>query len=71
MKHEIDWESIPENEFESYKKRLEIVELILDGSIDSETKKRLRRGEHTHGSQLCKPISGEGAPRVIVLSSPA
>ncbi len=43
MKHEIDWESIPEKEFESYKKRLEIVELILDGSIDSETKKRLRQ----------------------------
>ncbi|RLB79659.1 MAG: hypothetical protein DRH17_13455 [Deltaproteobacteria bacterium] len=42
MKREIDWDAIPETEYEAYKKRLEIVELILDGSIDTETKKRLR-----------------------------
>ena len=41
MKHQIDWEAIPEKEYEAYTKRLAIVETILDGSIDSETKKRL------------------------------
>ena len=35
MKHEIDWEAIPEKEYQAYTKRLEIVELILDYSIDS------------------------------------
>ena len=35
----IDWEEIPDDEFERYKKRLEIVELLLDESIDSITKK--------------------------------
>ncbi|MEE8403441.1 MAG: Mu transposase C-terminal domain-containing protein [Candidatus Hydrothermarchaeaceae archaeon] len=43
MKREIDWEEIPEAEYEAYKKRLEIVELILDGSIDTETTERLRQ----------------------------
>jgi len=43
MKREIDWEAIPEAEYEAYKKRLEIVEFILDGSIDTETKKRHRQ----------------------------
>ncbi len=42
MKAEIDWEAIPEAEYEAYKKRLEITELILDGTIDAETKKRHR-----------------------------
>ena len=39
MNVEIDWEEIPEEEFEMYKKRLEIVELCLDDNIDSVTKK--------------------------------
>jgi len=39
----IDWEQIPDAEYERYLKRLEIVELILDGSIDPLTKKKLRR----------------------------
>ena len=39
MNVEIDWEEIPEDEFEMYKKRLEIVELCLDDNIDSVTKK--------------------------------
>ena len=43
MKREIDWEEIPEAKYEAYKKRLEIVELILDGSIDTETTERLRQ----------------------------
>ena len=43
MKHEIDWEVIPEKEYQAYTRRLEIVELILDESIDAETKKRLRQ----------------------------
>ena len=43
MRRHIDWEAIPEKEYEAYTKRLEIVETILDGSIDTETKKRLRQ----------------------------
>lgn len=43
MNKEIDWNAIPEAEYEAYAKRLEIVELILDGSIDTETKKKLRQ----------------------------
>lgn len=35
----IDWEEIPDDEFERYKKRLAVVELFLDESIDSITKK--------------------------------
>ncbi len=42
MKGKIDWEAIPETEYEAYKKRLEIVELILDGYVDSETKRKHR-----------------------------
>lgn len=40
MSGEIDWEAIPEREYQLYIKRLEIVELILDGGIDPDTKKR-------------------------------
>jgi len=43
MKNEIDWEAIPEKEYQAYLKRLEIVELILDASIDPETKRRQRQ----------------------------
>ena len=43
MRGEIDWEAIPEAEYEAYKRRLEIVELILDAEVDSETTKRLRQ----------------------------
>ena len=39
MNVQIDWEDIPEQEFEMYKKRLEIVELCLDDNVDSVTKK--------------------------------
>jgi hypothetical protein len=35
----IDWEEIPDDEFEKYKRRIEIVELLLDDSIDRITKK--------------------------------
>ena len=39
MSGEIDWEAIPEREYQRYLRRLEIVELILDGSVDPDTKK--------------------------------
>jgi len=42
MRGEIDWEAIPETEYEAYKKRLEIVELILDAYVDSEIKRKHR-----------------------------
>lgn len=42
MKNNIDWEMIPEKEYEAYKRRIEIVELILDDSIDAIEKKRLK-----------------------------
>jgi putative transposase len=38
----IDWEHLSEQEYESYTKRLEIVELLLDAGIDGQTKKSLR-----------------------------
>jgi transposase InsO family protein len=38
----IDWEQIPPAAYEAYRKRLEIVELILDDSIDPNSKRRLR-----------------------------
>jgi putative transposase len=42
MSPTIDWEQMPEQEYESYKKRLRIVELLLDADIDGQTKKSLR-----------------------------
>ncbi|RLB88961.1 MAG: hypothetical protein DRH10_06770 [Deltaproteobacteria bacterium] len=42
MKNNLDWEAIPEKEYEAYKKRVEIVEIILDDSIDTIEKKRLK-----------------------------
>ncbi len=42
MSGEIDWTAIPEKEFQAYMRRVEIVELIFDGSIDPQTKKRQR-----------------------------
>ena len=42
MNEQIDWEAIPESEYQAYIRRLQIVELILQESIDTETKKRLR-----------------------------
>ena len=42
MKNNIDWEAIPEKEYEAYKRRVEIVEIILDESIDMVEKKRLK-----------------------------
>ncbi len=38
----IDWQDIPQPAWEAYGKRLEIVELILDDTIDDSTKKKLR-----------------------------
>ena len=38
----IDWQQIPQPAWEAYCRRLEIVELILDDSIDLPTKKKLR-----------------------------
>ena len=43
MRGEIDWEAIPETEYQAYTRRLEIVELILDPGISAETKKRCRQ----------------------------
>jgi transposase InsO family protein len=43
MSQQIDWEAIPETEYQAYTRRLEIVELILDGNVDAETKKRRRQ----------------------------
>ena len=42
MRKEIDWEAIPEGEYEAYKRRLEVVELILEADIDTETTRRAR-----------------------------
>jgi len=38
----IDWNEIPPEAFAAYQKRLQIVELILDDSIDALTKRKLR-----------------------------
>ena len=38
----IDWEQIPPEAYAAYLKRLEIVELILDDSIDAPSKRKLR-----------------------------
>lgn len=38
----LDWNEIPPEAFAAYQKRLQIVELILDDSIDAPTKRRLR-----------------------------
>jgi len=42
MSTSLDWDQIPEAQFERYLKRLEIVELILDPSIEAASKKKLR-----------------------------
>ena len=42
MSGEIDWEMVPEGEYQAYLRRLEIVEVIFDGSIDPQTKKSRR-----------------------------
>jgi len=42
MSASIDWDQLPEQEYESYKERLRIVELLLDADIDGQTKKSLR-----------------------------
>jgi transposase InsO family protein len=46
MSAPIDWEEIPEQEYEGYRKRLQIVELLLDDSIDGASKKSLREQFH-------------------------
>jgi transposase InsO family protein len=46
MSAPIDWEEIPEGEYEGYRKRLQIVELLLDDSIDGASKKSLREQFH-------------------------
>jgi putative transposase len=38
----IDWEQIPPESYAAYQKRIEIVELILEDSIDAPTKRKLR-----------------------------
>ena len=58
MKGEIDWDAIPEAEYEAYKRRLEIVELILDSSIDSETKKRYRDRYCEENGVSMRTVSG-------------
>lgn len=58
MKHEIDWEAIPEKEYQAYTKRLEIVELILDGGIDSVTKKRSRQQYCEDNGVSMRTVSG-------------
>jgi len=42
MKGLIDWEELPEREYESYTKRLEIVELMLEEGIEPQSKKEMR-----------------------------
>lgn len=42
MSATLDWDQLPEREYENYKKRLRIVELLLDADIDGQTKKGLR-----------------------------
>lgn len=42
MSQPIDWDQLPDQEYERYKKRLQIVELLLDEDIDGQTKKGLR-----------------------------
>lgn len=46
MSAPIDWEEVPEEEYKGYRKRLQIVELLLDESIDGVTKKSLRGQFH-------------------------
>ena len=43
MKQEIDWALIPEEEFEKYKLRLELVEQLLDDTISRTTKRELKQ----------------------------
>ncbi len=43
MRCALDWQAIPDEEFERYQNRLEIVEIMLDDSIDSLTKRERRR----------------------------
>jgi hypothetical protein len=38
----VDWEQLPEEVYAAYRKRLQIVELILDDSIDPASKRKLR-----------------------------
>jgi len=38
----IDWQQIPQEAFEAYRKRVEIVELILDDNLDAQSKRLLR-----------------------------
>ena len=40
MSGEIDWDAVPDAEYEGYRKRVEIVELLLDDTIDQATKRR-------------------------------
>ena len=40
MSGEIDWDAVPEAQYESYKRRLEIVELLLEESIEESAKRR-------------------------------
>jgi len=58
MKGEIDWDAIPEAEYQAYKKRLEIVELILEDSMDSETKKRYRERYCEENGVSMRTVSG-------------
>jgi transposase InsO family protein len=58
MSHEIDWEAIPEKEYQAYTRRLEIVELILNDRIDSETKKRLRQQYCEDNGLSMRTVSG-------------
>lgn len=38
----IDWEQIPQEAYEAYRRRVQIVELLLDDSIDAPSKRKLR-----------------------------
>jgi len=52
MSHpQIDWDQIPEKEYQRYLKRLGIVEILLDHSIDTYSKKKLRE-EFLQGSGI-------------------
>jgi len=58
MSREIDWQAIPEIEYQAYTRRLEIVELILDDRIDSETKKRIRQQYCEENGLSMRTVSG-------------
>ena len=53
----MDWELIPEGVFQAFQRRLELVELLLDPTVDSDTKgeeRRRYREEHRVGDRTIR-----------------